>query len=381
MKQEWDSRPFEECIDPVIYTAKVQRKDFLSNGVYPIVSQEDAFINGFWNQETDLFRVERPIIVFGDHTRVLKYVEFDFVLGADGVKILKPKTFLYPKFLYYQLYTAKLNSLGYARHYRLLKEHLVTYPAYDEQERIVAILDEAFEGVATAKANTEKNLQNAQRILEGRLAQTFSQPSADWKNGVLRDLTSKSGSGATPLGGEAAYKQDGISLVRSLNVYDRGFRYERLAFIDEGQARRLANVQLQVDDVLLNITGASVARCCVIPVDVLPARVNQHVSIVRPLPNVLESEFLHWLLIAPPNKERLLGIGTGAGATRQAITKAEIEAFEIRYPSYEQQKQIATEIADFAEATDQFGDICSRKLIALDEMKKSMLHQAFTGKL
>ena len=114
----WQSLPFEECIEPVVYTAKVQRKYFLSDGAYPIVSQEDAFINGFWNEEADIFRVDHPLIVFGDHTRALKYIDFDFVLGADGVKVLKPKPFLHPHFFYYQLHTAKLASLGYARHYR-----------------------------------------------------------------------------------------------------------------------------------------------------------------------------------------------------------------------------------------------------------------------
>src|SRR5690606_39515052 len=69
---------------PVVYTAKVQRKDFLADGPYPVVSQEEAFVNGFWDQEADIFRVERPLVVFGDHTRALKYIDFDFVLGADG---------------------------------------------------------------------------------------------------------------------------------------------------------------------------------------------------------------------------------------------------------------------------------------------------------
>ena len=141
----WQSLPFEECIEPVVYTPKVQRKDFLVEGAHPIVSQEESFINGFWDEEDDLFRVERPVVVFGDHTRALKYIDFDFVLGADGVKVLRPKPFLYPRFFYYQLHTAKLESLGYARHYRLLKEHQVAYPPLAEQRRIVAILDVCLE--------------------------------------------------------------------------------------------------------------------------------------------------------------------------------------------------------------------------------------------
>ena len=103
-----------------------------------------------------------------------------------------------------------------------------------------------------------------------------------WIRRRLSDVTTKIGSGATPQGGEANYKQSGVSLIRSLNVHDGEFRMKDLAFIDETQATQLDNVSIEPRDVLLNITGASVARCCVVPSEVLPARVNQHVSILRP---------------------------------------------------------------------------------------------------
>ena len=155
MKAGWQTKPFEDCIEKVTYTSKIQRKYFLDTGTFPVVSQEDAFINGYWDGEDDVFRVETPLVVFGDHTKVLKYVDFDFVLGADGVKLLPPKEFLVPKFFYYQLQTAQLDSLGYARHYKLLKELQINYPDKAEQHRIVALLDEAFDGIDTARANAE----------------------------------------------------------------------------------------------------------------------------------------------------------------------------------------------------------------------------------
>lgn len=156
MKNGWKKKTFEDCIEKVTYTQKVQQKNFLSDGKYPIISQEEEFVNGYWDKETDLFKVATPVVVFGDHTKVFKYVDFDFVLGADGVKILQPLEFLLPKFFHYQLQTANLDSLGYARHYRLLKELEIAYPPFPEQQRIVGILDEAFEGIATAKTNAEK---------------------------------------------------------------------------------------------------------------------------------------------------------------------------------------------------------------------------------
>ena len=103
----------------------------------------------------------------------------------------------------------------------------------------------------------------------------------DWKPFTLKEITTKIGSGSTPKGGKEAYHEIGITLVRSLNVYDFVFELKDLAFINEIQAKKLNGVTIEKDDILLNITGASVGRCTIIPENLLPARVNQHVSIIR----------------------------------------------------------------------------------------------------
>ena len=188
MSADWQTKPFEDCIEKVSYTTKIQRKDFLTEGAFPIISQEEAFINGFWDEEIDLFKVVRPLVVFGDHTKVLKYVDFDFVLGADGVKLLPPRDFLSPRFFFYFLQSVDLDSLGYARHYRLLKELDISYPPLTEQQRIVGILDEAFDGIATAKANAEKNLQNARALFESHLQSVFDASGNSWERVTLESL-------------------------------------------------------------------------------------------------------------------------------------------------------------------------------------------------
>jgi type I restriction enzyme S subunit len=382
VKAGWQSKAFDDCIERATYTTKIQRKDFLDVGAYPVISQEEAFINGYWDNEDDLFRVESPVVVFGDHTKVLKYVDFDFVLGADGVKLLPPKDFLVPKFFYYQLQSAQLDSLGYARHYKLLKELEIKFPDRAEQHRIVAILDEAFDGIATAKANAEQNLQNARALFESHLQKVFTEQGEGWTKSRLEFITTKIGSGATPRGGEESYKSEGISLIRSLNVHDLGFKYAKLAFLDDAQAEELSNVEIQPRDVLLNITGASVARCCIVPVNVLPARVNQHVSIIRPLANILAPEFLHYLLISKPYKDRLLKTGEEGGSTRQAITKAQIQDFTVEYPvSIDEQMKVVTELDTVRTETQRLESLYRQKLATLDELKKSLLHQAFSGAL
>jgi type I restriction enzyme S subunit len=165
----------------------------------------------------------------------------------------------------------------------------------------------------------------------------------------LRTITEKIGSGSTPRGGEDSYAGHGTPLIRSLNVYDDGFREEGLAFLTAQQANDLSSVTVESGDVLLNITGASVARCCLAPDRFLPARVNQHVCIIRPTKTVLDSHYLQHLLISGATKGRLLRIGESGGATRQAITKADLQNLEIPLPALQDQKRIAA-VLDAADA-------------------------------
>jgi type I restriction enzyme S subunit len=152
-----------------------------------------------------------------------------------------------------------------------------------------------------------------------------------WEVTRLGDVTSKIGSGATPKGGKGAYKSEGIHLIRSLNIYDYSFEFNNLAFIDEVQAAGLDNVEVKAEDVLLNITGASVARCAMVPSYLLPARVNQHVAIVRADKSKASSFYLLDAINSDFHKQQLLALAQG-GATREALTKDTISAFQIVLP-------------------------------------------------
>ena len=126
---------------------KYLKEVFASTGDYPIVSQERKLINGYWSDEDNVFNIQKPVVIFGDHTQNLKYIDFDFVVGADGVKILQPCQVIYTKYLYYYLIANPIKGLGYARHFRILKDISICFPiSIPEQKRIVAILDAAFEG-------------------------------------------------------------------------------------------------------------------------------------------------------------------------------------------------------------------------------------------
>ena len=151
------------------------------------------------------------------------------------------------------------------------------------------------------------------------------------------DICEKIGSGATPRGGKEAYCDEGISLVRSQNVLDFAFSRVGLAYINDEQAQKLNNVEVHEGDVLLNITGDSVARACMMDSVFLPARVNQHVAIVRGKENKVINSFILYFL--QWQKGYLLQLAS-AGATRNALTKGMIEQLEINLPSMNEQKKI-----------------------------------------
>lgn len=124
---------FEDSIEKVTYTNKIKSSQYKTEGTYPIIDQSENFIAGYWDNEDDVFKITKPVTIFGDHTRCFKFVDFDFVLGADGVKILQPIEDYHPKFYYYLVRSISIKNLGYSRHYKELKNKKIPLPPMDDQ--------------------------------------------------------------------------------------------------------------------------------------------------------------------------------------------------------------------------------------------------------
>lgn len=214
----------------------------------------------------------------------------------------------------------------------------IPFPALKEQEKIADILDLTNQLVLSHQQQLEK----LDELIKARFVELFGNPvinNKGWNVSDLGQLTIKIGSGATPKGGKEAYQTDGISLIRSMNIHNGKFEYKELAHISDEQAARLDNVAVEENDVLLNITGASVARSCVVPTNVLPARVNQHVCIIRCKDSIMP-DFINSLLI-DDNYQDLLWSIAGSGATREAITKQQVESLQIILPPISKQEEFS----------------------------------------
>ena len=157
---------------------------------------------------------------------------------------------------------------------------------------------------------------------------------------------------------------------------------KKLAHIDDIQAKALSNVEVQVGDVLLNITGASIARTCLAPKEYLPARVNQHVSIIRPEPEIIRSDYLHYVLRSESMKNKLLGVGNSGGSTRQALTKVDLENTIISFPSeIEDQKKVVDELNSLGELSQIFKDNLLRIEKLFSALASSLLSSVFSERI
>lgn len=280
---------------------------------------------------------------------IINITERQVCIGR-GLSSLKPRLGLELLYLYYCLLSKQnyfeSNSTGStfkAISSKVINNTIIQFPPKPTQLSIVSELDKLNELIQIKK----EQLKDYDALAQSIFYEMFGDPVENekgWEVKKLGELCSKIGSGATPRGGNESYKDEGISLIRSLNVYNNEFRRKDLAYIDDEQAAALSNVTILEDDVLLNITGASVARCCIVPSDLLPARVNQHVCIIRPFDNVLVPIFLNKVLTNISYQIRLLTLARSKGATREALPKSVVDSLLVPLPPLSLQQSFAHKI-------------------------------------
>lgn len=169
----WDVLPFVEAVkDSTSNYSKIQKSEYLGQGKFPIVDQGQQQFGGYTNDSSVISFEGCPAIVFGDHTRIFKFVDEPFCLGADGAKVLEPKAELDKKFLFYYLSSLNIESAGYSRHFKFLKESLVPVPPFSEQKRIASVLDKA----DTIRRKRQRAIHLADDFLRAAFLEMFGNP-------------------------------------------------------------------------------------------------------------------------------------------------------------------------------------------------------------
>lgn len=376
MKQGWKVKEFEQCIVKVKYTPKILSSDYQSEGKHPIVSQEKELISGYWDKDDDVYFVNKPVVIFGDHTKVIKYIDFDFVLGADGVKILLPEKDISSKFLYYYIQNIKLDILGYARHYKLLKNTQIRYPSFLEQERIVGILDSAFAKIEALKANAQQNLQNAKDLFQASLKQELT-PKQGWKTqklDAIADITSS----------KRIYKneyvREGIPFYRTKEIKElsNGHEISLELFISTERYQEIKTKfgVPRIGDILISAVG-TIGEILVIQDESEFYFKDGNIIWIKDISNTTSS-FLSYNLKSIIEQLKSITIG----AAYSALTIEKFKEMEISFPNSKiEQLSIVEKLDALSERCRAMEENYRQTIAHCNALKQTLLTKAFKGEL
>jgi len=313
--------------------------------------------------------------------------------GAYNVALMKA----YPKydnrlnneFLYYLLQEENIQNAVIEQSQRsagqtgvdkdFIENRIILLPDIISQRRIAAEVERQLAIMEKAKQAATEQLMLLKLAKEKYLEVAFSIDSfSDYEWIPIKDCTLKVGSGATPRGGQSAYHTSGIPFIRSQNVLFNIFSPDGLAYINDEQNEELLNTVVQNGDILLNITGASIGRVCVVPDNYCPANVNQHVCIIR-LDDRFFPEFVSYFMAT---KEFQAGIAElQAGATRQALTKEQVQNFKLPLVEKSKQKRILSEVKANTDSSNKLYEKLYNQLSTINAIPAAILRQAFSGQV
>lgn len=319
---------------------KLPTNEYKENGTYPIIDQGQNDVAGYTDETEGLF-TDVPAIIFGDHTRIIKYVDKPFFIGADGVKILKARNQKTNyKYLYYALSSTKIPNTGYNRHFKWLKE--IDIPTFSEQEQnqIVFKLDK----ITSLIDLRTKQLNKLDELVKSRFIELFGDPEQNPKGYPVKEFDEISvlitdGEHATP-----RRTDKGIYLLSARNILNHALQLDDVDYIDEEEYTRIARrVVPQAGDVLISCSG-SIGRCCVVPEElrfqmVRSAALIRFVDTVKPV-------FAEWLITSDELQRQ---ISMSATQSSQAnLFQGKIRKLRGYVPPMELQEQFAA----FVEQTD-----------------------------
>lgn len=336
MKQGWEYKKFETCINKTPKPKQVKTEDYNSGTKYPIVSQEDKLISGYYDDESYVFHIDSPVVIFGDHTRVLKYVDFDFVVGADGVKIISPKQDLNAKFLLYYLQWYKIPNLGYSRHYKLLKELNIPLPPKSTQLAIVSELDKINELIRLKK----EQLKDFDNLAQSLFYEMFGDPVENekgWTIQHLGDLCDKISNGYNAKLEEDTYKSEGIMYFRCQNVWRNHFDYSDLVYIDENTNQKMKSSSLKHNDFLItkigriNTENSSLGRVSLYEGEDDKANLSGNLCFARLKQGAAVHKFILYILISNQFRNYIRRTTVG-GIDKRALNVRQICSFPIISP-------------------------------------------------
>ena len=342
-------------------------------GLYPIVSQESCLVSGYSNLADILYKHDRPVVIFGDHTKNVKYVDFDFIVGADGVHIFDVKDDILPKFFYYELSSIKLRDLGYARHYKLLKEKRISFPSLPEQERIVSYLDAEFAKIDALKANIEQQLQASKDLFQSALKEMLT-PKEGWEEKKIGDCFISINNGANIKQTKGA---GGIPITRIETLSNGVFNKDRLGYANIDDASRYSKYILKDGDLLMShINSVEFVGRTVVFHDQLPIVIHG-MNLLRLVPNTTAiSDFYYYAFKAPWFRSQLEPI-IHKSVNQASMNTTALKQVNVYIPNKDTQREIVAILDFLSDKVKALQENYNKALVLCNDLKQSLLKSIF----
>lgn len=341
---------------------KIPTSEYLENGKYPIIDQGQNDIAGYHDSDDGLFE-DVPTIVFGDHTRVVKYVDKPCFLGADGVKLLCPvDKDINCKYLFYQLSYADIPNTGYNRHFKWVKALDFKIPSSDEQNHVVEVLDKVTELISLRK----QQLARLDELVKARFVEMFE--NSLWPNTSLNDICSEivDCPHSTP-------KYEGNlkhPAIRTTEIKKGYIDWDSMKYVSEEEyQKRIKSLKPVPGDIVYGREG-TYGNAAIIP-DGYEFCLGQRVMLFRPNKTKCISAYVLYAILSDHVKRQ--ADEKNVGATVPHVNVADAKQFDVVLPPLSIQNQFAA----FVDRVDQQKQTVQQSLEKLELMKKALMQEYF----
>ncbi|TDJ82131.1 restriction endonuclease subunit S [Campylobacter volucris] len=386
LPQGWEKFNFDNIFySPSSKNYQLNTKDYLDKGCIPIIDQSKKFIIGYSNNYEKIFKINNcnnSCIIFGDHTRVLKFIDFDFIVGADGVKILLNKDIerFNIKFLFFQLLYKDIPLLGYRRHFSVLKQNTFIIPPLKEQERIVGILDESFANIDESIKNLEQDLLNLDELMQSALQKAFNplkdnakenyQLPQGWEWKSLGDIAEIQ-IGKTP-------SRNNIDFFQGKNIW-LSIRDLKSKFVSSSsekisnEAISKTNMKIVPKGTLLMSFKLTLGKTAFADCDLYT---NEAIAAIFIKDKNINKYFLDYALKFTDLEKYVDNAVKG-----KTLNKQKLKQIKIPLPPLQEQEQIASYLDELSLNIKDLKQNYQTQIKNLQELKKSLLDRAFKGRL
>ena len=366
---------------------KIKQKAYLDKGLLPIVDQGHLLIGGYTDDSTKAIVCDYPVIVFGDHTKRVKFIAFPFAPGADGIKVLQPKKAILPKYLYYgtQYLTFRIEDKGYARHYQHLEKKELIVPSLSEQEQIVARIEELFskldKGVETLQTIKQQLAVYRQAVLKEAFEGQLTKTSPLKRDSLLHYIEKPRYGISKKCSYECADTDTPVYRIPNIEWSIGRIDHEDMKYAHFSD-KEVEGVRLKKDDILIIRSNGSVSlvgrAALVSQKDTCGSFAGYLMRIRVTKPDALIPKFL--LLYLNSNQARVY-IENKAKSTsgENNINSDEISQLPIPLFSHQEQVAIIDEIESRLSVCDSIEQTVDAVLAQAEALRQSILKKAFEG--